>query len=105
MSLFAEKPSGREARVNAAIAAYLEAAEAGEAPERDTFLAQHPDLADDLRAFLDDRARFAGAARQLGGPPTVASAAASPRAGAAGPARSFGDYEILGEIARGGMGV
>jgi WD40 repeat protein len=95
----------REERVNEAIAAYLDAAEAGPVPDRDAFLARYPDLADDLRAFLDDRDRFARAAPRLGAAPTVASAGASTGGGAAGTVRSFGDYEILGEIARGGMGV
>src|SRR5262245_11826032 len=61
-----EHPSEREQRVNEAIAAYLEAVEAGRAPAREDFLARHPDLADELTAFLDDRDRFARAAGQLG---------------------------------------
>jgi WD40 repeat protein len=99
-----DTPPCREERVNEAIAAYLEAAEAGQAPDRADFLTRHPDLANDLRAFLDDRERFAQAAGQLGpepaGLPTLAPAAAHPAT-----VRSFGDYELLEEIARGGMGV
>jgi serine/threonine-protein kinase len=111
----------REERINAILAAYLEAVQAGQAPDRNRFLAQHPDLAEDLRAFLDDRARFARAAGQLGPapaavaslPPGVAAADAptlapgeSPAAGPSlGTVRYFGDYELLEEIARGGMGV
>jgi WD40 repeat protein len=96
-----ETPSAREGRVNEAIAAYLETAEAGEAPGRAEFLSRYPDLADDLRAFLDDRDRFAQAAGRLG----TTAPAPLPAAGGPPPGRSFGDYELLEEIARGGMGV
>jgi hypothetical protein len=52
----------REEQVNAVIAAYLEAAEAGRAPGRAEWLAAHPDLAGELAAFLDNRGRLAAAA-------------------------------------------
>src|SRR5215470_2983204 len=55
---------GSDARLNAVIAAYLEAAEAGQPPDRDAWIAQHPDLADDLRAFFANHDRMA----QAGGP-------------------------------------
>jgi eukaryotic-like serine/threonine-protein kinase len=108
MSPSPESSSVREERVNEAVAEYLEAAEAGRAPDRDDFLARHPDLADELRAFLDDRDRFAQAAGQLGSATPhdpgslseVPSAALAPE-----PPRSFGDYELVEEMARGGMGV
>jgi WD40 repeat protein len=110
-----DPPPSREERVNEMIAAYLEAAAAGKAPDRAEFLARHPDLADELRAFLDDRERFARAAGQLGPPPSPAPPAADaatrapgePPAGtpSLGTVRYFGDYELLDEIARGGMGV
>jgi serine/threonine-protein kinase len=108
-----EQTPSREAAINAVIAAYLEAADAGRAPGREEFLARHPDLADDLRAFLDDRERFVKAAGQLG-PPSLAPAVAdaptlapgdTPPAPPLGTVRYFGDYELLGEIARGGMGI
>src|SRR5262249_12620093 len=102
----------REERLNEAIAAYLEAVEAGRAPDREAFLALYPDLADELRAFLDDQARFARAAGHLGGPapppaagPTPPPPAAPAAGGQLGTVRYFGDYELLEEIARGGMGV
>jgi outer membrane protein assembly factor BamB len=78
----------REQRLNDVVAAYLLAAENGEAPDAVELLARHPDLADDLRAFLADHARM----RQAVAP-------------ALGVVRYFGDYELLEEIARGGMGV
>ena len=54
----ADEP-GREARLDQLIAAYLEAVEDGCAPARETWFAQHADLADDLRAFLANHDRMA----------------------------------------------
>jgi serine/threonine-protein kinase len=106
--------TGREARLNEVIAAYLEAVEAGQAPDRDEWLARHPDLADDLRAFFVNHDRMA----QVGAPlralapaeapvsegPTVAPGE-TPTDPLLGKVRYFGDYELLEEIARGAMGV
>src|SRR5262245_28250450 len=125
----------REQRLNEALAAYLEAAEAGRAPDRAEWLAAHPDLADDLAAFLDNQQRVAAAAaplREAAPPPdtdatlppadpgtTLPQAneaptlppreqppgADAPSSPPLGKVRYFGDYELLEEIARGGMGV
>jgi WD40 repeat protein len=97
----------REARLNEAVAAYVEATEEGQPPDPEQFLARYPDLADELRAFLDDRARFARAAGDLAAPPPPADAATLPAAAGAPLAtvRYFGDYELLQEVARGAMGV
>jgi WD40 repeat protein/tetratricopeptide (TPR) repeat protein len=91
-------------------AACLEAAQAGTPPDRAALLAEYPDLADELRAFftdLDHFADLAGPLRQDQEAPdprgTVPEGAAIVDAPAAG--RTFGDYELLGEIARGAMGV
>src|SRR5437588_12031455 len=40
------------------LAAYFEAVKAGQAPERQTWLARHPDLADELVAFLEEQDRL-----------------------------------------------
>src|SRR5262245_29940739 len=106
----------REQQVDAIIAAFLEAADAGLTPDRDEWLARYPDYGVELRAFLDDHDRL----RQLTSPLRLATppkraladtATLIPGAGATEtvsqppPLGRFGDYELLEEIARGGMGV
>jgi WD40 repeat protein len=99
----------RESRLDEAIAAYYQAVESGQVPDRDAFLSQYPELSTELKAFLDDKAAFE---RRAGTPHSPDETATLPPrdslAGAAGSERRiryFGDYELLEEIARGGMGV
>jgi WD40 repeat protein/tRNA A-37 threonylcarbamoyl transferase component Bud32 len=84
-------------RLDAVIAAYLKAAGEGTAPGREELLARHPELAPQLAEFFADRDRFERLAEPL------RRAVATPSAGTR--LRTFGDYELLEEIARGGMGV
>jgi eukaryotic-like serine/threonine-protein kinase len=100
----------KEQQLNEAIATYLEQAEAGREPDRAAFLAAHPTLASELASFFADRDRFARAAGPLAALPPAPNGptlAPSPIAANAtlGRVRCFGDYELLAEIARGGMGV
>src|SRR5215472_2635362 len=83
-----------------ALEEYLAAAEAGTAPPREEFLARHPELADDLDACLA-ALRFIGRAAQ--GPRSVAAdvAAQSPEQTTG----QLGDFRIIREVGRGGMGV
>jgi tRNA A-37 threonylcarbamoyl transferase component Bud32 len=94
-------------RIDDMIAAYLEAEAAGTPPAREELLARHAGLADELRSFFADHDRMKAAAAPLrpagDAAATVGLVGATPPAAAA--VRSFGDYEILEEIARGGMGV
>jgi WD40 repeat protein len=100
--------SEREQRLNSILAEYLEARRQGKEPGRDELLAKHPEFAVDLAAFLDDQAalaRLAPAAQ-----PAAAETVDEHPAGTLAPPPGtrigyFGDFELLAEIARGGMGV
>jgi serine/threonine-protein kinase len=95
-------------QLNEVIAEYLLAADAGSPPDRQALLARHPDLAEALRSFFadHDRMRRAAAPVPAAEAPTVAPGEpASASAAPLGTIRYFGDYELLEEIARGGMGV
>ncbi len=95
--------SGREERLQEVLVGYLEAAERGQAPEPAELLARHPEFAAELAGFLADRARLEGLAAPLR---TAAEVGAGCIPAAPGDTvRYLGDYELLGEIARGGMGI
>jgi WD40 repeat protein len=98
MNPSSEPPSTRDERINEVIAAYLEAVTAGQEPDRQEWLRRHPDLTTELQAFFADQDRFRQAAGPLA-PPALPSGVPPERG------RTFGDYELLVEIARGGMGV
>jgi tRNA A-37 threonylcarbamoyl transferase component Bud32 len=102
MSSQDEPVSEHEQEVNRVIAAYLEAERLGQAPDREELLRQHPHLAEELCSFFADRDRLARLGESLATVPTAGTRA---RYFAATKVRYFGDYELLEEIARGGMGV
>jgi serine/threonine protein kinase len=104
----------REERLDEVLTAYLKAVDAGSAPDRDELLARHPDLADELAEFFADQDRVSRLASPLRRPATADPLPAqTPRASldaatvfAGGHSGSrFGDYELLEEVGRGGMGV
>jgi formylglycine-generating enzyme required for sulfatase activity/tetratricopeptide (TPR) repeat protein/predicted Ser/Thr protein kinase len=124
MSSTPHEPSSRDQRVNEAIAVYIEAMERGQRLDRERFLADHSDLQNELHSFLANHDQFvedAGAARETCGEETrivlaegeslTAPDGATQTSHQSGvPAgrnvlRQIGDYELLHEIARGGMGV
>jgi serine/threonine protein kinase/WD40 repeat protein len=93
-------------RVDAIIAAYIEAVEAGQAPDRQELLARHPDLAAELAAFFADHDKVQQMAEPLRADAEPQTSPPSERVHPPGTVlRYFGDYELLEEIARGGMGV
>jgi hypothetical protein len=75
-------------KLDEVIAECIQAEEAGEPVDRDTLLAAHPDLADNLREFFADRDRL----RQLAGGMKGWS---RQRAFVPPKVRYFGDYELL----------
>jgi serine/threonine protein kinase len=101
---------GRARRLNAVIAEYLEAAQLGHAPDRREFLDRHWDLTDGLASFFaneDLMKRMAGLpAAPLRARPYRQTRFPLPsdhREVTAAP--GLGPFELLNEIARGGMGV
>jgi serine/threonine-protein kinase len=107
----ATESGGREERLQAVLHEYLQAVDASRRPDRDELLRRHPELASELRAFFGAQDRLDRAAREMdpepppAEPPTQPPEPAASGAGPLGSVRYFGDYELLEEIARGGMGV
>lgn len=89
---------GSDAELDEVIAAFLEAEESGQPLPPAEVITEHPEHADGLREFFADRAALRSAARPL------ATAAITHRP-VLGRIRYFGDYELIEEIARGGMGI
>jgi serine/threonine protein kinase len=91
-----------DSAVIAALEAYLEALRAGRPCSREEFLTRHPHIADALLECLSGLEFIQTAAVQLGG-------SAAGRPGLASdlvpPSAQLGDYRILREVGRGGMGV
>src|SRR5262249_27563689 len=88
----------RDRRLREVLLEYLQAVDGGQAPDREELLRRHPDLAADLRAYFADQDRVEKLAQPLRGDRPA------PRP-PPGNVSYFGGYELLEEIARGGMGV
>src|ERR1700722_9759962 len=92
----------REQRLEEILASYLQAVDAGHAPDRDELLARHPDLAGELSIFLSNQGHVQAHAVPYQGV-TLPPSTTEPAPGMT--VRYIGDYELLQELARGGMGV
>ena len=91
--------SEHEQRLGTVLADCLEAMDNGVAPDRADLLARHPEFEAELAQFLDDQERVERCARPL-------RAAALSGAGMTLADQSrLGDFRIVREVGRGGMGV
>jgi serine/threonine protein kinase len=93
-------PVAQDQQVTRAVEEYLAAWETGHRPNRQEFLAHHAEIADALAVCLDGLDFIRSAApdlRQATGPHTQSDAIQ--------PEGPLGDFRILREVGRGGMGV
>jgi len=107
----------REEELNAALLAYVEGIERGERPDRGRLLEAYPEFAVELRRFFSARDQIDRIAAPIRA--VVAPGSQWGRASATGPSSIFaassglskekvgrvGDFRLLREIGRGGMGV
>jgi predicted Ser/Thr protein kinase len=109
-----DKPSPDEG-LAVVLARYLAAADGGDRPDRQAWIERHPELAAGLTEFFaahDEVDRVAAPLREALSTTLFAADSGASTLGfnkrtgeRSAPPKSFGDYEIIGEIARGGMGV
>jgi eukaryotic-like serine/threonine-protein kinase len=93
-------PATEDPRIIQALEEYSAELKAGRKPDRRDFQAHYPDIADALGECLEGLEFVQEVAPQLSRPAAPLASAEEVRAGA-----PLGDYRIIREIARGGMGV
>src|SRR5262245_50662306 len=92
-------PTAAPDPLDAAVADYLQAVEAGSTPDREAFVALHPELADRLRAFFADLDRVGPGAGEFHLPdPQGTVASGEPGPTGLPRVRYLGDYELIEEI-------
>ncbi|MEM6690200.1 MAG: serine/threonine-protein kinase [Planctomycetota bacterium] len=87
-----------EDRLVDAVKEFMRLIEAGEAPSKEAFLEQHPEIADELGPSLEGLALLHGDATPSEKNTFVAAHAEFT-------SEPIGDFQIVGEVGRGGMGV
>lgn len=94
-------------RLDQVLAEYLRSVESGAPLDRQALVDKHPDLAADLRSFFANRDALEHVARPLAGQARFFEPTLGPgeSADSSRCLRYFGEYELMHEIARGGMGV
>jgi len=88
--------------LTAALEEYMAAREAGQRPNRQDLLARHPQIADALARCLDSLELLCSAAPKLSRPSEQIQVSAP---AAVSHPEPLGDFRILREVGRGGMGV
>ena len=92
-------------RLMAAVQEYLSLKESGRPFERRKFMARHAEIADELSACLGGLAFVESAAGNLRGEPPTPRRPATPDAIDLESAKPLGDFRLIREIGRGGMGT
>jgi WD40 repeat protein/predicted Ser/Thr protein kinase len=104
----AARDTDQQTRLERVLADYLHSVENGQPLDRAALVAAHPDLADDLQSFFrnhDSIGRLAVPLKAAVDAPTLLGMQEPVPFQSGMTVRYFGDYELLDEIARGGMGV
>ncbi|MEX0611947.1 MAG: serine/threonine-protein kinase [Pirellulales bacterium] len=83
--------------------AYLADLERGAIPNQELLLAAHPELADELRPYLDSLQMLHGVTREMRAPAITTNGSGD--ATLESKPQQIGDYRIVREIGRGGMGI
>jgi serine/threonine protein kinase len=94
-----------DSRVREAVRVYLELIEDGQRPDRKEYLARHAEIAPVLAECLDGLEFVHRAARDLADLHPGAAASACTAAPSIEPEQPLGDFRIVREVGRGGMGV
>jgi WD40 repeat protein/serine/threonine protein kinase len=97
--------SGEDPRLANALEEYLGALEAGRKPNRHEFLKRYPEIAGPLAECIDGLEFVNGAAPQVQLPLAGQSAGAPAATADVAAGMPLGDFRIVREIGRGGMGV
>src|SRR5262245_7480646 len=108
MSSSTTQRSGESERAYGVIAAFLAQADAGGSTDWRPLVDRHPDLKEELEKFFgeyDALNRLAEPVRPAASDAITPTERARPALPSSEPPVFFGDYQILAEIARGGMGI
>jgi eukaryotic-like serine/threonine-protein kinase len=95
-----DEPDEQEEQVLGILEEYLAELECGNRPSPEDWIARHPDLEDALRAYLRELDQLHQAGLPKGFPSSE-----NPAAWVNGERGRLGDYQIIREVGRGGMGV
>src|SRR5262245_33344597 len=98
-TLPAEEPG--DGRIAQALQEYEAALKSGRRPDRQAFLQQHPEAAERIADYLDGLDFLHAAAVQLDAPTPQAPSSAQSASGLG----ELGDFRLMREVGRGGMGV